>query len=261
MAAVNAPLIVVVGETASGKTALGIELAKKFDGEIICADSRTVYRGMDIGTAKPTNEEQSIVPHHLLDIRDPDEIYTVVQFQKDAQEAIRGIANRGRLPIMVGGSGLYIDSVIYDYSFYSDVIRDKSNPRHLADGSGSQDKVLRENTLIIGIERDKSDLENRIKKRVDIMLEAGLVDEVRSLITKYGRDKPALSGICYQIFAEYLEARISLDEARQKFVHGDMVLAKKQRTWFKRNKSIHWVEASSGAISLVTKWLQTNNSE
>ncbi len=255
MAPIKPPLVVVVGETASGKTALGLELAEKFGGEIICADSRTIYRGMDIGTAKPTNEEQSIVPHHLLDIRNPDETYTVAQFQADAREAIIDISSRGKLPIMVGGSGLYIDSVIYDYSFYSDGIRDKSNPRHLADGSGSQDKVLRANTLVIGIQRDKGDLENRIKKRVDIMLEAGLVDEVSRLIAKYGRDKPALSGICYQIFADYLEGRISLDEARQKFVHGDMVLAKKQRTWFKRNKSIHWVNNSGVAVDITTTFL------
>lgn len=255
MAPIKPPLVVIVGETASGKTALGLELAEKFGGEIICADSRTIYRGMDIGTAKPTNEERSIVPHHLLDIRNPDETYTVAQFQADAREAIIDISSRGKLPIMVGGSGLYVDSVIYDYSFSSNADHDTANKRHLAKGTGPQNKKLRANTLIIGIERDRDDLEFRITERVDAMLEAGLVDEVGRLIAKYGRDKPALSGICYQIFADYLEGRISLDEARQKFVRGDMVLAKKQRTWFKRNKSIHWINNSGVAVDITTTFL------
>ncbi len=255
MAAVNAPLIVVVGETASGKSALGVELAKKFNGEIICSDSRTVYRGMDIGTAKPNHEEQDRIPHHLLDIRDPDETYTVAQFKEDAQKAIRDISSRGKLPIMVGGSGLYIDSVIYDYSFSSNADRDIINNRHLATGSGPKNKKLRANTLVIGIERDRDDLESRIKERVDAMLEAGLINEARSLVEKYSRDKPALSGICYQIFADFLDGVIDLEEAKQKLVRGDMLLAKKQRTWFKRNKSIHWINNPSDAVEITTTFL------
>lgn len=254
------PLVVVVGETASGKTALAIELAQKFNGEIICADSRTVYRGMDIGTAKPSNEEQAAVPHHLLDIRDPDETYNVADFQQDAFAAIDDISARGKLPILVGGSGLYIDSVIYNYSFAPGGRRDTDNPRHLAAGESSQDKKLRDNTLIIGMQRDPEDLEARITKRVDGMIEAGLVEEVKNLVAQYGHDSPALSGICYQIFADYLDGQLTLDEAKQKFVRGDMLLARKQRTWFRRNKSIQWLDDPSKAVAITTTFLNNSNS-
>ncbi len=254
MATVN-PLIVIVGETASGKTALGIQLAQKFDGEIICADSRTVYRGMDIGTAKPSKEEQALVPHHLLDIRDPDENYNVAEFQHDAKQLIKDIANRGKLPIMVGGSGLYIDSVIYDYTFSPEKARDTINPRHTATGLAPENKTLRAKTLIVGVQRDKEDLEQRIRQRVQNMLDAGLIKEVQALVRKYGQDKQVLSGVCYPYFADYLAGRLSLEEATEKFVHGDMLLAKKQRTWFKRNKSIQWLNDPSKVVAITTTFL------
>lgn len=251
-----APLIVIVGETASGKTALGIELAKKFNGEIICADSRTIYRGMDIGTAKPSKAEQAGIPHHLLDIRDPDERYSVADFKVDALHAIADISKRDRLPIMVGGSGLYIDAVVYDYQFASTTApRDAQNPRHLATDTGPKDRTVRDNTLIVGIQRDREDLEERITERVDAMISDGLVDEVGRLVSRYGRHAPAFNGICYQYFADYLNGEISLDEARQKFIHGDMVLAKKQRTWFRRNKSIQWVINRGDAVAITTTFL------
>lgn len=250
------PLIVIVGETASGKTALGIELAKKFNGEIICADSRTIYRGMDIGTAKPSQAEQAGIPHYLLDIRDPDERYSVADFKADALQAIADISARGKLPIMVGGSGLYIDAVLYDYQFADPAAaRDPQNPRHLAADIGPQNRQLRERTLVLGIQRDREDLESRITERVDDMLSAGLVEEVRRLIARYGRDAPAFSGICYQYFADYIHGDISLDEARQKFIRGDMVLARKQRTWFRRNKSIQWVNNRGDAVAITTTFL------
>lgn len=259
MAAVTSPLIVIVGETASGKTALGIELAQKFGGEIICADSRTIYRGMDIGTAKPTLKEQALVPHHLLDIRDPDETYNVAQFQKDALACIEEISGRGKLPIMVGGTGLYVDSVIYNYAFSSDGPRDPVNPRHLLAGQAA-DKKLRDNTLVIGVRKDKEDLDVRIQKRVEAMLKAGFVDEVRGLVDKFGAEDVAARGIGYQYFVEYLAGHMSLDEASEKFVHGDKVLARKQRTWFKRNKSIHWLDDPSKAVAITTTFLNKSNS-
>lgn len=254
MAAVT-PLIVVVGETASGKTALGIELAQKFNGEIICADSRTIYRGMDIGTAKPTPEEQDLVPHHLLDIRDPDEAYSAAQFQKDAQDLIEDSHNRGKVPIMVGGTGLYIDSVIYNYTFAPEAERDPTNPRHTAPDNAPKDEKLRPNTLIFGLQRDREDLEARIQKRVQAMLDAGLIDEVKTLVELYGRDNEALSGIGYRFFADYLEGKLSLSEATEKFVRGDMLLAKRQRTWFKRNKSIQWLTDPSKAVAITTTYM------
>lgn len=254
MAAVN-PLVVIVGETGSGKTALGIQLAQQFNGEIICADSRTIYRGMDIGTAKPTPEEQALVPHHLLDIRNPDQSYSAAQFQKDAQKLITDITSRGKLPIMVGGSGLYIDSVIYDYSFATDREPDPHNPRHRALDSSPKDKRLRSNTLIIGLQPSKEDLTERIPKRVKAMLQAGLVDEAQRLVDMYGQDNQALRGSGYLFFNDYLKGRLSLDEASQKFARSHMLLAKKQRTWFKRNKSIQWQNDPSKVVAITTTFL------
>lgn len=255
MAAVNVPLLAIVGETASGKTELAIALAELCNGEIICADSRTIYRGLDIGTAKPTPAERAAAPHHLLDIRDPDETYTVAEFQKDALARIADIASRGRLPILVGGSGLYIDAVIFGYTFQNDGVRDETNPRHLAVGSGSQDKRLRPNTLVLGMQRPREDLEARITARVEAMVAAGLVEEVRTAVSTYGREAPGLSGICYGAFADYLDGTISLDEAKAMFVRGDKVLAKKQRTWFRRNKSIQWVDNRRDAVAITTTWM------
>jgi tRNA dimethylallyltransferase len=250
MAAVN-PLIVIVGETASGKTALGIELAQRFDGEIICADSRTVYRGMDIGTAKPTKAEQVSAPHHLLDIRDLDETYNVAQFQADAKRLIQEISNRGKLPIMVGGSGLYIDSVLYDYTFSAQQERDAVNPRHVATGQAPEDKNLRDNTLVIGLQRDKEDLDARIQQRTAAMLEAGLISEAQTLIQQYGHDNQVLKGSGYYAF----DGSLSPEEAKQKFTRTSTLLAKKQRTWFKRNKSIQWLNDPSKVVAITTTFL------
>lgn len=238
MVAEITPLVVIVGETASGKTALGIELAKKFNGEIICADSRTVYRGMDIGTAKPTPKEQGGIPHHLLDIVEPNEKYNAARFQKDALELVEAIAARGKLPIMVGGTGLYIDSVIFEYDFDTKTMKD-----------------LRPNTLVLGMQRDRADLIERIENRVDAMLEQGLIEEVRHIGEKYGWDSEAMTGIGYRAFADYIHGHKTIDEARKDFIRGDKLLAKRQRTWFKRNKSIHWINNRGEAVDILTTFL------
>ncbi len=246
------PLVVIVGETASGKTALGIELARKFNGEIICADSRTIYRGMDIGTAKPTKAEQAGVRHHLLDIRDPDEKYNAAQFQKDAKEIIKDISNRGQLPIMVGGSGLYIDSILYNYQFPT-ADRSQHNPRHAA--NPGTDHQLRPNTLVIGLKLDRTELEQRIQQRVQAMLKDGLLDETRKLVEHYGLENEALRGSGYYYLNDYQNGRLSLDEALYKFERVSKLLAKKQRTWFKRNKSIQWLNNREDAVDITTTFL------
>lgn len=235
------PLVVVVGETASGKTALGVELAKKYNGEIICADSRTVYKGMDIGTAKPTVEERAGIPHHLIDVVEPDEKYQVVMFQRDANQAIADIYSRGKLPIMVGGTGLYVDSVIFDYDFDAKTM-----------------KSLREHTLVIGVRRDKDDLKQRIEQRVEQMIEDGFVDEVRALGEQYGWDAEAMTGIGYRAFADYIKGEKTLEQAKKDFVRGDALLAKRQRTWFRRpvyENSIQWVGSQEEALSITGGFL------
>lgn len=283
----NAPLIVVVGQTASGKSSLSMQLAQRFNGEIIAADSRTVYTGMDVGTAKPTVEDRKAVPHHLLDVVTPDQNFSVAEFQRLAKVAIEDITARGKLPILVGGSGLYVDAVIYNFSFrrspQADVRRDlqtlsvhklqnrlaeaglalpenKSNPRHLIRTleSGGEIPVredLRPNTLVIGLVKEKQDLELAIKERVGRMIDEGFVEEVKALAEKYGWDVPALQAPGYKAFRMYIAGHISLEEAKQQFIRNDLQYAKRQKTWFKRNKDIIWISKPEESIDLVTTFL------
>ncbi len=255
----SAPLVVIVGETASGKSDLAIELAKKFNGEIICADSRTIYKGMDIGTAKPSKEDQQKVPHHMLDIIEPGKKYSAAQFQQETLRLIREISDREKLPILVGGTGLYIDSVIFNYQFSEATApRDPRNPRHLLkseDNSLINAQQLRPNTLVIGLKLDKEILEHRIKLRVEHMVDHGLVEEVKSLGKKYGWDNETMNGIGYRFIGEYIRGEIDLEEAKSRFIRGDLSLAKRQRTWFKRNKYIHWIDSKQTAFDLLETFL------
>jgi tRNA dimethylallyltransferase len=254
------PLIVIVGETASGKSALATKLAKKFNGEIIAADSRTVYKGMDIGTAKPSKEEMQDIPHHLLDIIEPNQAYSAAKFKVDALKLIEQITARGHLPIMVGGTGLYINSIIFDYQFAdSKAERDPQNPRHLLKKSSNTASInlqqIRPNTLVIGIKIERDILEQRITRRVEHMFKNGLVEEVRSLVEQYGWGKAAMNGIGYRFVGQYIRGEISLEETKEKMIRGDLSLAKRQRTWFKRNKYIHWIDNLKTAITLVETFL------
>lgn len=257
MVAKIAPLVVIVGETASGKSGLAIMLAKQFDGEIIAADSRTIYKGMDIGTAKPSKQDQREVKHYLIDIIDPDESYSVFRFKHDALSAISNISSRGKLPIMVGGSGLYIDSVIFDYNFnVNNLSRDSKNPRHLNKSVPKLNNKIRQNTLIIGIKCSKQELEKRIEERAQNMLDQGFAREVTHLLQKYKSNSEFLSGIGYRTLVQYVQNKITLNQAKTELVKGDRLLAKRQRTWFKRNKSIHWINEQSEAVELVTTFIE-----
>lgn len=281
------PLIAVVGETASGKTALAIELAERFDGEIICADSRTVYRNLDIGTAKPTIEERQRVPHHLLDVVSPDEAFSVADFKRLAQVAIEDISRRGKVPLLVGGTGLYIDAILFDYSFSTPanpeerqrlqalsinelqaeieshgipMPENNRNPRHLmraleTGGTSQEHTSLRENTLILGLHIDREVLRQKVTRRVDAMIDAGFIQEVQNAASKYGWDAPGLRAPGYKAFREYIEGTVTLDQAKVQFIRNDMQLAKRQRTWFKRNKSIHWITQQAQAVDLATTLL------
>ncbi len=283
----DTPLVVILGPTASGKTALGLELAEHFDGEIIAADSRTVYKSMDIATAKPTPEERRLVPHHLLDVVEPNQRFTAADFQKLANQAINDIGSRHKLPILVGGTGLYIDSVIYDFRFRGSydpaqreallgesveelqkILRERDiaapensrNPRHLiraieTGGVSSLRSSLRPKTLVLGIDVEMPVLEERIAERVESMVNHGLVDEIRKLASTYGWDAPALQIPAIKAFRPYLESSISLGEAKQQFVQYDRQYAKRQKTWFKRNEDIHWISKKAQAVDLVTTLL------
>ncbi len=251
----DTPLVVIVGETASGKSALAMELARQFNGEIICADSRTIYKGMDIGTAKPSAQDRAAVPHHLLDIATPEQRFTAADFKQLANQAIVDISDLDKLPIMVGGTGLYVDSVLYDYQFsQSDAVRDLQNPRHLAEADSSDNK-LRSSTLVIGIETDRDLLKQRIQNRVEAMFAAGLEAEVTELSGRYGWDVPGLQTIGYQEFRSQDSNEQITDQLKEQIVKATTAYAKRQRTWFKRNKSIHWVQDLAQAKMLVQNFL------
>lgn len=282
-----APLVVVVGETASGKTDLAIKLAQRFDGEIICADSRTVYEGMDIATAKPSREERQVVRHHILDLVKPDQTFTVTDFKRKAIEAINSINSRSKLPILAGGSGLYVDSIIYDYKFSKKAdfnVRERlqkmslvelqkeiidsgiglpnnfKNKRHLiraieTKGESTKDTQLRPRTLVMGLRISRDELHARIRARIDNMVKLGLLEEVKSLGRRYGWDIEAMQTPGYKAFSEYIKGHISLEQAKEQFIRNDLKLAKKQRTWFKRNNSIQWLSHPSESVGLVTTFL------
>lgn len=270
----NSPVIAVVGETASGKSDLAMRIARAHNGELICADSWTVRRELTIGTAKPSTDDQVLVPHHLLDIVDPDEDFTAAIFKQKAQAAIADIADRGKLPILVGGTGLYIDGVLFDYDFLPPgtpgqraalneldipalrelIARqgidigdtDVRNKRRLirlieTNGAAQTKQELRPNTLCIGLQPERAELTSRITQRVDVMIAAGLEDEVRAVAERYGWDCEGLKGIGYREWREYFLGSQDLATTRERIISSTVGLAKRQRTWFKRNKSIHWI--------------------
>jgi tRNA dimethylallyltransferase len=284
----HVPLVVILGATGSGKSALGLHLARLFNGEIIAADSRTVYKGMDISTAKPTLPEQRSVRHYLIDVVYPYQTFTVADFKTKAQEAIKEIALRGKAPFLVGGTGLYIDALLYDFTLRPTVIsqgerellskktieelqqyilmkglslpKDIQNPRRLvrtieADGILPERAHLRQNTLVVGISMSRLELKERITHRVNKMVESGLVGELELLSSKYGWGTPALQTPGYKAFRAYLEGSSTLEEAKLAFARNDMNLAKRQQAWFKRNKDVHWVSSQDETVELVTTFL------
>lgn len=281
------PLIVIVGETGSGKSALAIELAQILDGEIIAADSRTVYKNLDIVTAKPSESERAGIPHHLLDVVSPDQIFSAAQFKLNAENAIRSIVSKGNLPFLVGGTGLYVDAVIYDFEFQDKADPEKRralqelsvveltdelhrraipmpknerNPRHLirALETGGQPAVrheLRSNTLVIGLAVDRDELREKIVRRVDAMVEAGVIEEIKRAVHDFGWSAPGLQTPGFRAFRDYLSGDLTLDQTKELFVRDHLQLAKRQRTWFRRNHDIRWISKKEEAVDLITTFL------
>ncbi len=259
------PLIVILGPTASSKTAYAIQLARLIGGEVICADSRTVYRGMDIGTAKPTEPERAGVPHWGLDLIEPDQRYSLYDFQRYAMAKIAEIRQRQHVPLLVGGSGLYINSVIYDYRLAggdydpttraeleelppdelrrlaikrgAKLPRDLDNKRRLirsleTGGVSNNCGHLSGQTIVIGIAMDKEKLSQRISGRAEQMLERGLIDEAERLIARYGTVEP-LRRNAYGVVAKYLAGQIYEAELIEQISTKDRQLVKKQLTWWR----------------------------
>lgn len=293
------PLIVILGPTASGKTALAIQLAKKFSGEIISADSRTIYEYMDVGTAKPIRDEQKIIPHYLLDIIKPDQQFSVAEFQKLAFQKIKQVLNGGKIPFLVGGTGLYINAVCEGFKIPAPAA-DKKLRKKLAQKSEVQlvkqlkkldpeaarkidvknkRRIIRAlevclitgkkfselqqqakpdfDILKIGIKIPRQKLYQKINKRTDQMIKAGLVDEVKKLYKMgYDFNLPALSGLVYKEIGEYVRGKITLVQAIEKAKQKTRNFAKRQQTWFRRDKNIKWITNEKQAENLIFKFLK-----
>lgn len=275
-------VIAIVGATASGKTAYAIELAKKIDGEIVSADSRYVYKGFDIGTAKPTKEEQEGIPHHLIDIVEPEFEYSAGLYKKDASKIIQEIHSRGKTPIVTGGTGLYIDILLKNYDLpqieanhsLRDELKQLDTEELFAklkkmDAEASEiidqndrKKIIRAIEIIqatgkplketrgieespyiiewIGKNHDRKTLYTRIDKRVDIMLEMGLIDETKNLLKKHGPIPNLVNTIGYREITSYLNGNCTLEEATELLKKNTRNYAKRQLTWFRRNEEIKW---------------------
>ena len=288
----NKPKVIVIcGPTASGKTALSIELAKKINGEIISCDSMQIYKDMDIGTAKPTLEEQKEVKHYLIDFVNPNQRYSVAEYKKDAEKSIKEIISKGKIPIIVGGTGLYVDSLIYGIEYHEIELdeeyrkqlekeieekgleslynkakeidskaMEKISPNdkkrimrvleiYKATGKTKTEQEIesRANEVeydykVFAIKMDREKLYERINKRVDLMLEKGLIEEVQNILKKYDEFPTAMQGLGYKEVVEYLEGKTTKEEMIDKIKMQTRRYAKRQITWFKKNKQTIWIE-------------------
>ena len=268
-------ILVIVGPTCVGKTKLSIELSKKYNGEVINADSTQVYKNLDIATAKVTTTEMEGIKHHLLDIKNIDEDYTVFDFQRDCRHCIEDIISRGKTPILVGGTGLYIKAALYDYKFEKDVTKhDYSNytnqelynrlisidpntlihinnrkriERYLSyyDSTGNllnkekTDKLLYD-SIFIGLTTDRNILYERINKRVDVMINNGLLAEAKRIFDSKVRSKSIMTPIGYKELFPYFEGSKDLDYCIDLIKKNSRHYAKRQYTWFNNQMNINW---------------------
>ncbi len=304
------PLVTIVGATGLGKTALAIDLAERLNGEIINADSRQVYRRMDIGTAKPTREEQARIRHHLIDLVDPDYSLSLAEYQDYAYAAIADVYSRGKLPFLVGGTGQYISATIEGWrvpevppdpalraelqaeaermgaeALYARLIGvdpgaanlvDQRNVRRVIRAlevsllSGQPFSTLRRKMpppyriLEIGLMLDRAVLNTRLDIRIERMVDAGLLDEVRELLNAgYDRRSPSMSGLGYAQLSAYLAGEMTLAEAIEAFKRATHTFARRQMTWFTRHGAPHWIDMASIppesvlhlVFALIQRWL------
>jgi len=282
-------IIVICGPTASGKTKLGIELARKIDGEIISCDSMQIYQDMNIGTAKPTAEEQKMAIHHLIDFVAPSERYSVADFKEDATKTIKDIINRNKIPIVVGGTGLYINSLIYNIEFKEertdleyrkqmDMLSTKelfekaskideqavqrisandkkrlirileiyhSTGRTKTELEAESRKKIEYDYKIFVLNMEREELYERINKRVDIMIQQGLIDEVKKLIKKYDHLPTAMQGLGYKEVVQYLNNEMTKEEMIEKIKQESRRYAKRQITWFRKYENAIWLDANN----------------
>lgn len=280
------PLVVIVGPTASGKSATAMRVAQEFGGEIICADSRTIYKGMDIGTAKPSAQDRALVPHWGLDLVQPGEPFTAADFKFYAQQKIDEVRSRGRIPLLVGGTGLYVDGVIFDFKFAPKQLElrkklerltlqelkdycinnnvtlpeNQQNRRYLVrqiERQNAPPKRLEQplaNTLVVGIATERDILRARIQARSEQLFENGMVEEATMLGEKYGWDSEAMTGNIYKLVRQFIAGDFDKTELKKRFFHADWQLAKRQLTWLKRNPFITWLSLDD-AYTYIKKQL------
>jgi len=282
----SSKIIFVVGPTASGKSSLAMKLAHRLNGEIVCADSQTIRRGLDIGTAKPSANDRKEIKHHMLDIIGPYDTYSVNQFKIDALQAISNIRSGGKVPIIVGGTGLYINALFFDYELeeseniggYKQKLEqlstnelqavitsngykmpeNKDNPRHLVGtilrrGKTNQNDTPIPGALIYGLLPGDETLKNRINNRVDEMFASGFVAEVESLIETYGRPTRQMDAIGYPIVMRFLDGEVTLEEAKQLFKTAHWQYARRQKSWFKTNPYINWLNNGAEARDAIIR--------
>ena len=303
-------VIVICGPTASGKTALSIELAKKINGEIVSADSMQIYKDMNIGSAKVTNEEMQGIKHYMIDCVSPDERFSVADYKTNAKNAIEEIIKKGKTPIVVGGTGLYIDALIYEIE-YKDIKIDENYRKELQEIEKNQGlEVLYKKALeidqkamekisqndskrimrvleiykatgknkteqeaesrlkkipydykVFALTMDRDKLYERINKRVDIMIENGLIDEVKNLIEKYSEFPTAMQGLGYKEVRDYLQEKITKDEMIEKIKQESRRYAKRQLTWFRKNKQTIWLNSLEKIDDNINIILEASNIE
>ena len=291
-------VIVILGPTGVGKTKLSIELAKKINGEIINADSTQVYKNLDIATAKVTEAEKDGINHYLFDIKDINEDYTVYDYQKDCRSKIEKIINNKKIPIIVGGTGLYIKAALFNYEFsyenssktfdefdteslYNDLIKidpnttiHKNNRKRIIRALNyyennnnllSEKKESNEllyNAIFIGLTTDRDILYDRINNRVDKMIENGLIDEAKRLYNSNIRTKAVMTPIGYKELFEYFDGKISLEEAIDLIKQRSRRYAKRQYTWNKHQFNVNWFDVDfnnfNATVEEVIKFLQFN---
>lgn len=287
----NKPKVIVIcGPTASGKTTLSIQLAQKINGEIISSDSMQIYKDMNIGTAKPDQKEMQGIKHYLLDFVEPNQRYSVADYKKDAENAIEDILQKGKVPIIVGGTGLYVDSLIYgieypniefDENYRKELERrvekegleklyekaKKIDPQAMKKISRNDQKRIlrvleiynatgktkteqeiesRKNEVkydyrVFAINMDREKLYDRINKRVDVMIQKGLIEEVENLLKKYNEFPTAMQGLGYKEVVEYIQGKVLKEDMIENIKRESRRYAKRQITWFKKNKQTIWI--------------------
>ena len=287
-------VVAVVGTNASGKSALGIALAKKYDAEIISADSRQVFRGLDLGSGKVTPEETQGVPHHLIDVREPNEFFSMADFQRMAYQAIDDIRGRGRLPMIVGGTGLYVDSVLDGYllsdkepdlayraeleklttpqlydmllELKPDVQVEKNNRNRVMriierihDGDdATTGKQARFESLRLGVSWPREVLGRRIDERLERRLEQGMIEEVQGLLDRgVSREFLLGLGLEYRFITQYLTGEIpDRDEMLARLAQAIKKFAKRQMTWFRRDKTIVWLDMAGDSLAQASEAIE-----